>query len=75
MKNYMILLFILQLVFISSVNGGIGAYATCMGLCMAPRNLACIAAEAFGPVYTKCIGVATVQCAGTCYLAAVPVVP
>ena len=74
MKNYIILLFILQLFFISSVNGGIGAYAT-WGLCLAPRNLACIAAEALGPMYTKCMGVATVQCAGTCYLAAVPVVP
>lgn len=75
MKHYMILLYILLFIFISTVSGGAGAYVSCLGICMAPRNLACIATLAFGPVYAKCMGVATVQCAGTCYLAAVPIIP
>lgn len=38
MKNYMILLFVLQLVFILEVKAGLGNYI-CYGFCMAPTIL------------------------------------
>ena len=68
MKNYTIFFYIFLLIFISKINAGPAALATCMGICLAPRHLACATGLLFGPIYTKCMALASVQCAGQCYL-------
>lgn len=68
MKNYTIFFYIFLLIFISKINAGAGVFAVCMGYCLAPRQLACATSLLFGPIYTKCMALATVQCAGQCYL-------
>ena len=69
MKNYTIFLYIFLLIFISKINAGPGTFTVCMGLCLAPRHLACAAVIPIAPVYGKCMVAATVQCTGSCYLA------
>lgn len=68
MKNYTIFLYIFLLIFISKINAGPAAFTICMGYCMAPSQLACATGVFFGPIYPKCMALATVRCAGQCYL-------
>ena len=69
MKNYTIFFYIFLLIFISKINAGPAAFTVCMGYCMAPSHLACaISTGGFVPIYTKCMTLASVRCAGNCYL-------